>query len=105
VVQRKRPGRRWLGSLRRVARTQSSPLSARSQRSDRRGRPTGEVGRQRFSPACAERTPGCWGDVWMLQEWETWVGTIAWIYVRENGWCGGPYGMTWLGGPTFADWE
>ena len=50
-------------------------------------------------------TAACWGDAWTIQEWETWVGTIAWIYARENGWCGEPYGMTWLGGPTYADWE
>ena len=25
-------------------------------------------------------TAGCWGDAWTIQEWETWVGTIAWIY-------------------------
>jgi hypothetical protein len=48
---------------------------------------------------------GCWGNAWTIQQWETWVGTIAWIYVRENGWCGEWYGMSWLGGATFADWE
>ena len=36
--------------------------------------------------------------------WTTPFGTIGWLYVRENGWCGQSGYIYWYGGPTFASW-
>jgi hypothetical protein len=30
---------------------------------------------------------------------------VAWVWLRENGWCGNGYAMTWLGGVSFASWS
>ncbi|MFI5270558.1 MAG: hypothetical protein ACHQT9_00750 [Candidatus Saccharimonadales bacterium] len=48
---------------------------------------------------------GCYGspaDEWY---WTVAGATVAWIYVRENGWCGSSGRITWYGGPTFAHWS
>jgi hypothetical protein len=49
-------------------------------------------------------TAGCYGHPWSQTNWTVFGGTIGWLYVRENGWCGSGgriYAGTW---PTFADW-
>ena len=43
---------------------------------------------------------GCWGSVYNMVQW----GSVAWLYVRENGWCGDGYSIYWYGGATFAEW-
>jgi hypothetical protein len=49
-------------------------------------------------------TAGCYGNPWSQTNWTVFGGTIGWLYVRENGWCGSGgriYAGTW---PTFAEW-
>jgi hypothetical protein len=48
---------------------------------------------------------GCYGSPWNQLTWTEFGGAVAWIYVRENGWCGSGGWITWYGGPTFARWE
>jgi hypothetical protein len=48
---------------------------------------------------------GCWGWIADQQTFTVFGGTIAWIYVRNNGWCGNGYAITWYGGPTYAAWS
>jgi hypothetical protein len=48
---------------------------------------------------------GCYGSPWTQERWTEFGQTVAWIFVRENGWCGSGGRITWLGGPTFADWS
>jgi hypothetical protein len=48
---------------------------------------------------------GCYGSPASEVYWTEFGQTIAWVYVRENGWCGSGGRITWLGGPTFADWS
>ncbi len=47
---------------------------------------------------------GCYGSPWSQQNYTEFGATVAWIYVRENGWCGSNGRITWYGGPTFANW-
>jgi hypothetical protein len=47
---------------------------------------------------------GCYGHPWSQTYWNVAGGTIGWLYVRANGWCGQNGYMTWLGGATFAQW-
>jgi hypothetical protein len=47
---------------------------------------------------------GCYGSPWNQLNWTEYGGTVAWIYVRENGWCGDSGRIWWYGGPTFAAW-
>ena len=69
--------------------------------------PAGEVpGAQIARVHPVAHAAGCWGWAWTQHDITVFGGNpIAWIYVRENGWCGNGYSMTWLGGPTFANWE
>jgi hypothetical protein len=48
---------------------------------------------------------GCYGSPWTQEGFTEFGVTVAWIFVRENGWCGawGSW-IYWLGGPTFATW-
>jgi hypothetical protein len=48
---------------------------------------------------------GCYGSPWNEHYWTEWGGTVAWVYVRENGWCGNNGWITWYGGPSFASWQ
>lgn len=48
---------------------------------------------------------GCYGSPWTQTNYNTYLGTISWVYSRENGWCGDGYRMTWLGGGSFASWS
>lgn len=62
------------------------------------------------APKPVAHTAGCWGS-WAADTYYLWFGSevIAWDFARENGWCGGWNGyawvITWLGGPTFAEWQ
>jgi hypothetical protein len=47
---------------------------------------------------------GCWGSWAQQANWYV-GGVVAWVYVRENGWCGANGWITWLGGATFASWS
>ncbi len=47
----------------------------------------------------------CYGSPSNRKWLELYGAYIAWVYVRENGWCGSNGRITWYGGPTFADWE
>jgi hypothetical protein len=47
---------------------------------------------------------GCYGNPWSQTNWTVFGGTIGWLYVRENGWCGQSGYITWYGGATFAAW-
>jgi hypothetical protein len=47
---------------------------------------------------------GCYGSPSSQLNWTEFGGTVAWIYVRENGWCGQSGYIYWYGGPTFAYW-
>jgi hypothetical protein len=61
-----------------------------------------------FAATAARRTraraAGCYGWPWTQETFTEFGVTVAWIFVRENGWCGSGGRITWLGGPTFADW-
>jgi hypothetical protein len=46
---------------------------------------------------------GCYGNPWSQTSWVI-GGTIGWLYVRENGWCGQSGYIYWYGGATFASW-
>jgi hypothetical protein len=48
---------------------------------------------------------GCWGWIADQVTFSVAGGTIGWIYVRNNGWCGNGYAITWYGGPTYAAWS
>ena len=43
---------------------------------------------------------GCWGSVYNMVTWDS----VAWLYVRENGWCGNGWDIYWYGGASFAEW-
>jgi hypothetical protein len=47
---------------------------------------------------------GCYGSPASEVYWTEFGQTVAWVYTRENGWCGSWGRITWLGGPTFASW-
>ena len=47
---------------------------------------------------------GCYGSPWTQLNWTEFGGTVAWIYMRVNGWCGSGGRIYWTGGPTFASW-
>ncbi len=47
----------------------------------------------------------CYGSPYNRKWLELYGAYIAWVFVRENGWCGSYGRITWYGGPTFADWE
>jgi hypothetical protein len=48
---------------------------------------------------------GCYGSPWSQTSWTVAGGTIGWLYVRENGWCGQSGYIYWYGGATFASWS
>jgi hypothetical protein len=47
---------------------------------------------------------GCWNPpAWNRFSWG-WPGTVAWIQVSINGWCGNGSSITWYGGASFPSW-
>ncbi|HSW85796.1 MAG TPA: hypothetical protein VLF79_04305 [Candidatus Saccharimonadales bacterium] len=50
-------------------------------------------------------TAGCYGSPWNEHYWTEAGATVAWVYVRENGWCGSSGRITWYGGASFASWR
>jgi hypothetical protein len=50
---------------------------------------------------------GCYGYVWSRQGASIYGAEVAWVFFRENGWCGeqgGQNRITYLSTPTYASW-
>jgi hypothetical protein len=75
--------------------------------SDRAGRPPvgGPPARAASRHRPRAHAAGCWGWISDQVTFSVFGASIAWIYVRNNGWCGNGYAITWYGGPTYAAWS